>query len=68
MFKIREKKKPTLPQPVDDELEFSFPSLIDNALNDGIKFSTDYFEVQTGLGQKDLVAPSSLNQVGIHVL
>lgn len=38
------------PQPA--EPEFSFPSLVDNSLNEGIKFHTDYFEIQTGIGHK----------------
>ena len=50
MFKF--KKNTTIPDRVDDEPEFSFPSLIDNVFNKRIKFHTDFFEIQTGLGQK----------------
>lgn len=32
--------------------EFSFPSLVDNALNEGIEFHSDYFIQQVGVGQK----------------
>lgn len=41
-----------MPLPVNESMELSFPSLVDNALNEGVKFHTDYFELQTGLGQK----------------
>ncbi|WP_255550383.1 MULTISPECIES: DUF87 domain-containing protein [unclassified Sporosarcina] len=53
MFKLKKNpKKPVMPLPADDELELSFPSLVDNAINEGIKFSTDFFEIQTGIGKK----------------
>ncbi len=32
------------------ERELSFPSLVDNAMNDGITFHTDHFRLQSGLG------------------
>ncbi|MEX3624997.1 VirB4 family type IV secretion system protein [Viridibacillus arvi] len=52
MLKLGKKKKTVVPKKVEEELEFSFPSLIDNVFNEGIKFNTDYFEIQTGVGQK----------------
>lgn len=48
MMKKKEKIKPA--EPVIEEKELSFPSLIDNALNDGVKFKEDHFLIQTGLG------------------
>ncbi|MGG3806483.1 VirB4 family type IV secretion system protein [Metabacillus fastidiosus] len=47
---FRKKKKVKSPEPVRDEKELIFPTLIDNALNDGITFYDDYFKIQTGLG------------------
>lgn len=33
-----------------DERELSFPSLVDNMLNEGIEFHKDHFTIQSGLG------------------
>lgn len=33
-----------------DDRSLSFPSLVDNMLNEGITFNKDHFEIQTGLG------------------
>lgn len=46
------KKKKKVPSPQPAEPEFSFPSLVDSALNEGVKFHVDFFEIQTGIGQK----------------
>jgi type IV secretory pathway VirB4 component len=34
----------------EDDRPLSFPSLVDNMLNDGITFEKDHFRIQTGLG------------------
>lgn len=47
---FRRNKKKESPKGITVEKEISFPSLIDNALNDGITFSEDHFKIQTGLG------------------
>lgn len=44
------KKKKKSPKPVEAEKEITYPSLIENALNDGITFKDDHFVMQTGLG------------------
>ncbi|MED4402114.1 VirB4 family type IV secretion system protein [Metabacillus fastidiosus] len=49
IFRKKKKKVKSL-EPVRDEKELIFPTLIDNALNDGITFYDDYFKIQTGLG------------------
>jgi type IV secretory pathway VirB4 component len=49
-MKKKFKKKTLSPEPVRNEKTISFPSLIDNALNDGITFKEDHFKIQTGLG------------------
>lgn len=46
------KKKKKVPSPQPAEPEFSFPSLVDSAINEGVKFHVDFFEIQTGIGQK----------------
>lgn len=46
---FQKKKKKESPKPVAEK-EISFPSLIDNAMNDGITFHNDHFRIQTGLG------------------
>jgi len=35
-----------------EELPLSYPSLVDNMLNDGIHFEADYFILKTGLGKQ----------------
>lgn len=44
---FRKKKKIESPSPISEERELSFPSLIDNALNDGVTFHEDHFQIQT---------------------
>ncbi|MCP1161369.1 VirB4 family type IV secretion system protein [Bacillus infantis] len=50
IFRKKNKKKES-PEPVIEDKEISFPSLLDNALNDGVTFKDDHFLLQTGLGQ-----------------
>lgn len=59
MFKkLLSKKKQQIPDDVgaeevkvkEDNRTLSFPSLVDNMLNEGITFHRDHFELQTGLG------------------
>lgn len=52
MKKPSKKKKIDKPSPVRETPDYTFPSLLDNAFNEGIKFEMDHFEMQTGLGQK----------------
>jgi type IV secretory pathway VirB4 component len=35
---------------IADDKEYDFPSLVDNAMNDGVTFHDDHFVIQTGLG------------------
>lgn len=49
-MKLFKKKQLESPKPVNNDKELSFPSLIDNALNDGVTFLDDYFTIQSGLG------------------
>ncbi|MFC5450660.1 VirB4 family type IV secretion system protein [Paenibacillus aestuarii] len=59
MFKrlLSKKKQPTLDivdaeegKKQEDSRPLSFPSLVDNMLNEGITFYKDHFEIQSGLG------------------
>lgn len=58
MFKKLLKKKPQATEIIEndegkseeDSRQLSFPSLIDNMLNEGLTFHRDHFEIQTGLG------------------
>lgn len=51
---LNKKKKDETPQleiqEMEDDRPLSFPSLVDNMLNDGITFERDHFIIQTGLG------------------
>lgn len=48
-FRNKKKNGPLIA--VEEELDISFPSLVENALNDGLTFHEDYFKIQTGLGK-----------------
>ncbi|USK62471.1 VirB4 family type IV secretion system protein [Peribacillus asahii] len=48
---MRKKRKKEPLRPVSEEKELSFPSLVENSLNDGITFHEDFFKIQTGLGK-----------------
>ncbi|MDQ0255589.1 hypothetical protein J2S74_002971 [Evansella vedderi] len=48
--KSKEQQKIDLKEVNNNDKPLSFPSLVDNMLNDGITFEKDHFKIQTGLG------------------